>query len=155
MYKRQYISFFKTNLVKKWTFVGLRYYLEALKSPEFLGQMLVTVKFTAGVVAGHFFFGLILALLLNRNFRGRAVFRVIFLLPWLFPDSVVALLFKWILNPVYGIFNHMLMPVSYTHLVLRWWTPPITGTICLRFLWTGQSPNSPQAQNRERSGPRS
>ena len=47
---------------------------EALKSPEFLGQMLVTVKFTAGVVAGHFFFGMILALLLNRNFRGRSVF---------------------------------------------------------------------------------
>ncbi|WP_243134526.1 hypothetical protein [Enterocloster asparagiformis] len=33
-----YISFFKTNLVKKWTFVGLRYYLEALKSPEFLAD---------------------------------------------------------------------------------------------------------------------
>ena len=115
-----YISFFKTNLVKKWTFVGLRYYLEALKSPEFLGQMLVTVKFTAGVVAGHFFFGMLLALLLNRNFRGRAVFRVIFLLPWLFPDSVVALLFKWILNPVYGIFNHVLMQLGLIDAPLVW-----------------------------------
>ena len=134
-----YISFFKTNLVKKWTFVGLRYYLKALKSPEFLGQMLVTVKFTAGVVAGHFFFGMLLALLLNRNFRGRAVFRVIFLLPWLFPDSVVALLFKWILNPVYGIFNHVLMQLGLIDAPLVWLSNaglalPIVVAICI---WKG------------------
>ena len=73
--------------------------------------MCIRDRFTAGVVAGHFFFGMLLALLLNRNFRGRAVFRVIFLLPWLFPDSVVALLFKWILNPVYGIFNLSLIHI--------------------------------------------
>ena len=31
-----YISFFKTNLVKKWNFVGLKYYWETLHDAEFL-----------------------------------------------------------------------------------------------------------------------
>lgn len=103
-----YISFFKTNLVSQWEFAGLRYYIEALTNEEFLKELFVTLKFTVGVVAGHFIVGFAGALLLNREFKGRTVFRVILLLPWLFPDSVIALLFKWIFNPVYGMFNYML-----------------------------------------------
>lgn len=107
-----YISFFKTNLVSQWEFVGIRYYVEAFTNKEFLKELFVTLKFTVGVVAGHFIVGFAGALLLNREFKGRTVFRVILLLPWLFPDSVIALLFKWIFNPVYGIFNFMLTQIG-------------------------------------------
>ncbi len=103
-----FISFFKTNLISQWEFVGGRYYLEAFADGEFLKQLLITVKFTIGVVAGHFIVGFLGALLLDREFKGRTFFRVILLLPWLFPDSVIALLFKWIFNPVYGMFNYMM-----------------------------------------------
>lgn len=134
-----YISFFKTNLIKKWIFVGLRYYMEALLNPEFLHQMLVTAQFTVGVVAGHFAVGMILALILNREFRGRSVFRVILLLPWLFPDSVIALLFKWIFNPVYGIFNHLLMQLGLLDTGMVWlsnasFALPIVIGVCI---WKG------------------
>ena len=115
-----YISLFKTNLVKKWTYVGLKYYLDALSDTDFQQQLWVTVKFTAGVVAGHFLVGLVLALLLNRDFKGRLFFRIILLLPWLFPDSVIALLYKWIFNPVYGIFNQMMMGLGITDQPISW-----------------------------------
>lgn len=134
-----YISFFDTNLIKKWTFVGLKYYLDALKNPDFLEQMAVTVKFTAGVVVGHFAVGMVLALLLNREFKGRTLFRVILLLPWLFPDSVIALLFKWIFNPVYGIFNHVLMQLGILESGTVWLSSatmalPIVIGVCI---WKG------------------
>jgi multiple sugar transport system permease protein len=103
-----YISFFKTNLIRRWDFVGLRYYIGAFTNSDFLLQMGVTLKFTFWTVAGHFVTGMILAILLNRKFRGRVFFRVILLLPWLFPESVIALLFKWIFNPLYGIFTHFM-----------------------------------------------
>jgi multiple sugar transport system permease protein len=103
-----YISFFKTNLIRRWDFAGLRYYIEAFTNSDFLLQMGVTLKFTFWTVAGHFIVGIILANLLNRKFRGRIIFRVILLLPWLFPESVIALLFKWIFNPLYGIFTHFM-----------------------------------------------
>lgn len=103
-----YISLFDTNLLQKWNFVGLKYYAEALTDRYFTNQLSVTFLYTMLVVAGNFIIGMILALLLNMNIRGRTFFRSVFLLPWLFPDVVIALLWKWMLNPMYGLLNHFL-----------------------------------------------
>lgn len=65
-----YISFFNTNLVTKWKFVGLKYYMAAFTEPEFYQSVLLTLGFMVLVVAGHFILGFILASLLNREFRG-------------------------------------------------------------------------------------
>lgn len=93
-----YISFFDTNLVNKWKFVGLRYYLQALTDASFLHSLEKTMIFTVAVVVGHFVLGFIFASVLNMNIRFRTIFRGILILPWLFPDVVIAYLFKWILN---------------------------------------------------------
>ena len=134
-----YISFFDTNLVKKWRFVGLKYYIDALTDGEFLTQLFITFKFTLFVVAGHFIIGLLLAVLLNREFPGRTIFRVILLLPWLFPESVIALLFKWIFNPIYGIFNWALMSMHVISEPASWlgsgkFALPIVIFVCI---WKG------------------
>lgn len=60
-----YISFFNTNLVTKWKFVGLRYYIQAFTNSEFYSSVLLTFKFMILVVIGHFLLGFILASLLN------------------------------------------------------------------------------------------
>ena len=49
-----YISFFNTNLVTKWKFVGLKYYMAAFTEPEFYQSVLLTLGFMVLVVAGHF-----------------------------------------------------------------------------------------------------
>lgn len=103
-----YLSFYNTNLVNKWKFVGLKYYIEAFTKPEFYTSVLLTFLFMILVVAGHFLIGFILASVLNKSFPGRTIFRVIFMLPWLFPETVIALLFTWIMNPMYGILNSIL-----------------------------------------------
>lgn len=72
------------------------------------------------VVAGHFILGFILASLLNREFKGRTFFRVIFMLPWFFPEAVVALLFTWIMNPMYGILNSILRGLGLISTNLSW-----------------------------------
>ena len=115
-----YISFFNTNLVSKWKFVGLKYYLAAFTEPEFYQSVFLTLKFMVLVVAGHFILGFILASLLNREFKGRTFFRVIFMLPWFFPEAVVALLFTWIMNPMYGILNSILRGLGLISTNLSW-----------------------------------
>lgn len=115
-----YISFYNTNLVTKWKFVGFRYYLQAFTNPEFYSSVLLTFQFMILVVAGHFLLGFILASLLNKEFRGRTIFRVIFMLPWLFPESVIALLFTWILNPMYGVFNAILKSLGLIDANISW-----------------------------------
>jgi multiple sugar transport system permease protein len=85
---------------------------EVLAHSDFLIYLEKSFWFTIIVVAFHLGLGLLLSLLLNREFRGKLLFRVILLLPWLFPESVIALLFKWIFNPIYGIFNAFLMNIG-------------------------------------------
>lgn len=103
-----YLSFFNTNLVTKWNYVGLKYYEQAVTQPEFPSTVLLTFKFMLMVVVGHFLLGFVLASFLNKEFKGRLAFRIIFMLPWLFPETVVALLFTWIMNPMYGVLNAIL-----------------------------------------------
>lgn len=104
-----YISFFDTNLITKWDFVGLKYYVDIFSNSEFLNRILLTLHYTFWVVVGHFIIGTGLALILNMKLKGITVFRVILILPWLFPEVVVGLLWKWLFNPLYGLFNAVLM----------------------------------------------
>lgn len=103
-----YISFFNTNLVNKWKFVGFKNYLSVINASYFTNSLWVTVRFTTFVVIGHFFLGLLFAVLLNKDIPGRTVFRAILVLPWLFPVVVVSNIFKWILNSANGLFNAFL-----------------------------------------------
>src|SRR6202023_1783207 len=52
--------------------------------------------------------GLAAALLLDRPFRGRGVARAAVTIPWAAPSVAVALIFAWMFNAQYGIFNHAL-----------------------------------------------
>lgn len=115
-----YLSFYNTNLVNKWKFVGLKYYIQAFTQSEFYNSVFLTFLFMILVVAGHFFFGFILASMLNKKFAGRTIFRVIFMLPWLFPETVIALLFTWIMNPMYGILNSILKSLGIISSNISW-----------------------------------
>ncbi len=115
-----YLSFYNTNLVNRWKFVGLKYYIEAVTKSEFYSSVLLTFWFMILVVAGHFIIGFILASMLNKKFVGRTIFRVIFMLPWLFPETVIALLFTWILNPMYGVFNSILKSLGIISSNVSW-----------------------------------
>lgn len=115
-----YLSLFNTNLVTRWNFVGFKYYIEAFSKSEFYSSLFLTFKFMLLVVIGHFILGFVLAVLLNREFKGRIIFRIIFMLPWLFPETVIALLFSWILNPMYGIFNAILKSLGLISANISW-----------------------------------
>lgn len=115
-----YISFFDTNLINKWDFIGLKNYTDLVSNTAFRNSLAVNLKFIVIVVAGHFTIGTLLAVILNKDIRGRVVFRCILLLPWLIPEVVFAVLFKWILNPQYGIINFSLMDLGILDHTLSW-----------------------------------
>lgn len=134
-----YLSFYNTNLVTKWKYVGFKYYIQAFTQPEFYQSVLLTLLFMVLVVAGHFTLGFILANVLNKEFRGRTIFRVIFMLPWLFPETVIALLFTWIMNPMYGILNSILKNLGIISSNISWLGSadlafPVVVAVCI---WKG------------------
>ena len=115
-----YISFFNTNLVNKWSFVGLDYYVKAFTNAAFQASLWKTVVFTFFVVLGHFTFGFIFANILSKKIRFKTFFRGVLILPWLFPDVVVAYLFKWILNTESGILNQLLLNWGWASEPVGW-----------------------------------
>lgn len=134
-----YISFFKTDLLNKWKFVGLDNYLKIFEDFTFWDSMKVTLIFTVSVVVGHFILGFCFALMLNRDMKGRTLFRTILLLPWLFPDVVIANLFKWILNPTLGLLNSVLVNIGILDKPMSWigsprWALPVVIFVCI---WKG------------------
>ena len=134
-----YISFFDTNLVNKWEFVGLRYYFQALTDTSFLHSLWMTVIFTVSVVVEHFFIGFVFASILNMDIRFRTVLRGILILPWLFPDVVIAYLFKWILNTQGGIVNELLLHFGLISDPIGWLSTSATAFPCviLVSIWKG------------------
>ena len=42
------------------------------------------------------------------------------MLPWLFPETVIALLFTWIMNPMYGVLNSILKSLGIISSNVSW-----------------------------------
>jgi sorbitol/mannitol transport system permease protein len=72
-----------------------------------------SIKLTTLVVLASTFFGLVLALLLDRKFRGRSVVRTLLITPFLITPVASALMWKHIIfNPLYGILDGFLTQIS-------------------------------------------
>src|SRR5262245_65348302 len=104
------LSFFKKNAFNpamKWA--GLANYQLLFEEPELWNAFWRSVVFTVGAVGLQLVWGLVSALLLNRAFRGSNLVRSLFVLPYLLPSIVVALVFQWLLSPEYGVVNQILV----------------------------------------------
>lgn len=107
-----FISTQKTNLIDTWEYVGGKYYLQLISDSEFLSTLSTTGFFAACVVIGNMAVGLLLAVIVNQKIPLVNLFKVILMLPWLFPEVVVALIWKWIFSPLFGLLNHWLFMLN-------------------------------------------
>ncbi|GAA1211557.1 sugar ABC transporter permease [Rhodoglobus aureus] len=90
-------------------FVWFENYVTVFTSTDLYSSMLATVVITGSSVVLSVLFGLILALLLDRNFRGRGLARTLLITPFLVMPAAAALMWKWSLfDANVGIFNWVL-----------------------------------------------
>jgi len=115
-----FISTQRTNLISEWEFVGARYYLQLLTDPEFLNSLRISLVFAFFVVVGNFAVGLLLAVILNQKIKFATFFKIILMLPWLLPEVVVALIWKWLFNPTYGLINYILNSIGIIDSDVSW-----------------------------------
>ncbi|MCS3845058.1 carbohydrate ABC transporter permease [Microbacterium sp. AK031] len=119
-------------------FVGLANYAEIFTEPEFLQAAGNTAIMTVGAVAASFIIGLLLALLVNREFRGRGIVRTLLIIPFLVLPAATALLWKnTMFGTSYGILNWVIglvgippvdwlgeFPMLSVIIILTWqWSP--------------------------------
>jgi len=109
MFNAVRFSFTDADLIAgagKW--VGLKNYID-LFTPEFGWVLWRTLLWLVVGVAGSMVIGVLMALLLEKALPGRTLFRVILTLPWIFPDSIAAIMWKFTLHPGWGLVNfHMI-----------------------------------------------
>jgi multiple sugar transport system permease protein len=83
-------------------FIGLGHFRELAEDFILRDALINTVIWTTASVGLQFVFGLILALLLNREFPGRQLAQALVFLPWAVPTFLVGLDWAWLFNPVIG-----------------------------------------------------
>ena len=108
----------------EWTWTGLSNYSSVLEKSEFWSSLQRSVVFAVGSVALQLVFGMAVALLLNRSFRGSTLVRAIMMLPYLIPTAVLGFIALWMGNSQFGIINQILVNL---------------GLITERFPWFGNS----------------
>jgi multiple sugar transport system permease protein len=103
------ISLYRKVLGFPERFIGLANFGDLFGDAQFLNSLGITFWWTVGSVLGQVLLGFGLAILLNRSFRGRALYRTLFLLPWVLPNFIAALTWVWMFNDRFGIIPSLLV----------------------------------------------
>ncbi len=131
-----FYSFTLYDVVTPPRWVGMQNYSDLMKDPLFWQSLKVTALYSAGSVTVGIVASLAVALLLNRNIHGVAVFRTIYYLPSVISGVAVSLLWMWILNSDFGIINFLLWKLFHIEgpswLMNKHWVIP---SLVLMSLW--------------------
>jgi multiple sugar transport system permease protein len=117
-----WVSLHDWNLITPPKWVGLQNYSDLLRDPLTRAAAGHTLYYIAGYLPLVYLGGLGLALALNAALRGRNVFRAIYFLPVVTSWVVVALVWRWLLNPSNGVVNDVLGWFGIQG--PGWWTDP-------------------------------
>ncbi|HEX8010524.1 MAG TPA: sugar ABC transporter permease [Casimicrobiaceae bacterium] len=130
-----WISLHKYNLKRPrvFDFVGLSNYLAILQSSEFRSAFWITVEFTVLVVGIVAVLGILIAILLNQSFPGRALVRTLVLLPWAIPPVVNGLMWQWIYDAKIGALNGLLVSLGVLKEYAGWLSTPTSALLALVF----------------------
>jgi len=136
------ISLYDWNIVKpeKSEWIGLANYVRALSDPIFRRAVLNTLVYTLVTVPGQIIIGLIIAVLLNQDIRGKSFFRVVYYLPVITSWVIVSLLFEYMFIGQAGLVNYVLRDVL--HVIpknILWLADPILAFVPIHLLgiWKG------------------
>ena len=116
---------------------GLTNYIQAFTSGEFWNSVWVTLLFTILSLVIQLPLGVLVALLLNQEFKGRWLLRSIVLVPWAVPTLVNSTLWNWIFNTQYGAANRLLMQFNLISEPIIWFDSPMKamGVIVFADTW--------------------
>ncbi|MFZ1770205.1 MAG: sugar ABC transporter permease [Caldilinea sp.] len=103
-------------------FVGISNYVDLITDSAFQQAIFNMLYFTVMSVVFHLILGLSFATLLNTKLLGpftKALFRVVYVLPWVFTATIIAILWRLMLNPN-GVINYILLSMGLVDTKIEW-----------------------------------
>ncbi len=116
------ISLTRWDLLTPPRFVGLDNYVGLARDTDVRDALAHTLLFIALYLPTVLALGLGLALLLNRPLRGLQLYRTAFFMPVVSSWVAVSLMWKWLLNPAFGLVNYLLALARLPQ--PGWWADP-------------------------------
>jgi len=101
-------------------FSGLGNFTALATDPDFYAALWRTVEWTAAVVFGTLLVSTPIALILNEDFYGRGLARVLIMLPWAVSLTMTAIVWRWALNGESGMLNSGLRDIGVLQTNVQW-----------------------------------
>jgi multiple sugar transport system permease protein len=134
---------FKDNVIVEQNpvFAGLANYTKVLSDPHFLVALKNTFIFITLSTLVHLVLGLAFAMMLNTPLLSgvtKALFRIVYILPWLFTIAVIAVIWRLMLDP-FGVVNYILTTVGALEQGVNWLADPNSALWAVTFIniWSG------------------
>ena len=95
-------------MTPNYNYVGFENYTDLVDDGRFWDALLHTGVFAAGTIIPTIILGLIFALLLQNELRGKAIYRFLLFSPWITPTVAISIVWSWIFQPKGGLANEIL-----------------------------------------------
>ncbi|GIE95440.1 carbohydrate ABC transporter permease [Paractinoplanes rishiriensis] len=134
---------FRDNVIvqENSVFAGLANYSKVLTDPDFLVAIKNTAVFITVSMVAHLALGLAFAMMLNTRLLGgvtKALFRLVYILPWLFTIAVIAVIWRLLVDPA-GVLNYVLQTLGLIQEGVDWLGDPSKALWVVTFanIWSG------------------
>ena len=101
-------------------FIGLENYIYLWSDPEFWSAFWLGLVYSFWTIVFQVILGVAAALILHETFIGRNWVRGIVLFPYMIPTIVAVILWKWLLNDMYGVVNYWLVAIGIVQEPISW-----------------------------------
>lgn len=120
------MGFFENTLfLESPVFCGISQYKKIFSDKVFIGSITNTLVWTFGSVFFQFSLGFALALLLHQPFvKGKAMIRILLMIPWVTPSIIGSAVWKWMYNANYGIINFIFCSLGLIEKNQTWLSNP-------------------------------
>jgi multiple sugar transport system permease protein len=108
-----WLSLSSTSVGNPGEFVGAKNFLKAWNDSIFRTAFWNTAWYTAWATVFKLALGMWLALLLNRNFRGKRLVRASMLLPFIVPTVLSTFAWRWMFDPTFSVLNWLLYQTGF------------------------------------------
>ncbi|WP_082675944.1 carbohydrate ABC transporter permease [Pannonibacter phragmitetus] len=132
------LSFTSSRLLPVLDWVGLQQYSRLFANERFLLSVENIAVFGVLFIAGCLILGFLLAVFIDQNVRGEAVFRTVFLYPYAMSFVVTGLAWQWFLNPTLGL-QQIVRDLGFSSFRFDWLVNPqmVIYTLVIAGLWHG------------------
>ena len=137
------LSFMSWELLRpgaRMFFIGLENYIEILSEPRFLSSLLYTCQIVYTAIPCEILIGIGIALLLNRDIRGRPIFQLLILMPMIVAPVITGSITRLLFEEVFGPVNYFFLASGITDVRLQWLSKPSLAQAVIIFMqvwrWT-------------------